>query len=84
MTRLTIEKRRKMPIKEFAGGGPKGKRGFPMNDAEHDRLAISGAKRSYDAGNISKSKEESVVREARAKLHKRLGVLPRKHVSRGR
>ena len=53
---------------DFAGGGPKGKHGFPMNDAKHQRLAIGGATRSYNAGNISKGKEESLKSEARHKL----------------
>jgi hypothetical protein len=53
---------------DFAGGGPKGKKGFPMNDSKHQRLAIGGATRSYNAGNISKSKEKSVKAEARSKL----------------
>lgn len=68
MPRLTMPKRDRMAPKEFAGGGPKGKKGFPMNDKTHDRLAISGATRSYDAGDISKGKEESIKSEAREKL----------------
>jgi len=68
MTVLNKAKRENMPASEFAGGGPKGAKGFPMNDKTHDRLAISGATRSYNAGNISKSKEESIKAEARAKL----------------
>jgi hypothetical protein len=58
-----------MPRGPYAGGGPKGKHGFPMGDAKHQRLAIGGATRSYNAGNISKSKEESIKAEARHKLH---------------
>lgn len=57
---------------DYAGGGPKGKKGFPMNDAKHQRLAISGATRSYNAGNISKSKEEAIKAEARRKLAGRM------------
>jgi hypothetical protein len=53
---------------DFAGGGPKGAKGFPMNDKKHQRLAIGGATRSYNAGNISASKEASIKAEARAKL----------------
>lgn len=68
MAVLNAAKRRAMPKREFAGGGPKGKKGFPMNDKTHDRLAISGATRSYNAGNISKSKENSIKAEARKKL----------------
>lgn len=63
-----MAKRASMPKKDFAGGGPKGKKGFPMNDKTHDRLAISGATRSYNAGNISKGKEEGIKSEARQKL----------------
>lgn len=66
--KLTMAKRNKMPAKDFAGGGPKGKKGFPMNDAKHARLAISGATRSMRAGNISSSKAASIKAEARAKL----------------
>ncbi len=56
------------PKGDFAGGGPKGAKGFPMNDRKHQRLAIGGATRSYNAGNISASKEASIKAEARAKL----------------
>lgn len=51
------------------GGGPKGKEGFPMGDKKHQRLAIGGATRSFNAGNISKSKEEEIKAAARHKLH---------------
>lgn len=68
MSKLTMAKRRKMPAKDFAGGGPKGKKGFPMNDATHARMAISGATRSYRAGNISASKMNSIKARARHKL----------------
>ncbi len=53
---------------KHAGGGPKGKKGFPMGDPKHQRLAIGGATRSYDAGNISKSKELEIKAEARRLL----------------
>ncbi len=56
------------PKGDFQGGGPKGKKGFPMNDPKHQRLAIGGATRSYNAGNISKSKEQSLKATARHKL----------------
>ena len=57
--------RKRMPKSEF--GQPE-KRGFPMNDPTHQRLAISGATRAYNAGNISKSTEGRIKGEARAKL----------------
>lgn len=63
-----MAKREKMPKSEFAGGGPKGAKGFPMPDKNHARLAISGATRSYNAGNISKGKEQSIKARARRKL----------------
>lgn len=53
---------------EPVGGGPKGKKGFPIGDKKHARLAIGGATRSFRAGNISESKEEEIKRKARAKL----------------
>lgn len=65
MAVLTSAQRKKMPGSEF--GEPESK-GFPMNDKTHDRMAISGASRSYNAGNISKSTEERIQAEARKKL----------------
>lgn len=50
------------------GGGPKGKAGFPIGDKKHARLAIGGATRSFNAGNISSSKEVQIKSEARTKL----------------
>jgi hypothetical protein len=46
--------------------GPNGS--FPIGDAKHARLAISGATRSFNAGNIGKSTEEAIKAKARAKL----------------
>ena len=46
--------------------GPNGS--FPIGDKKHARLAIGGATRSYNAGNISKSTENSIKAQARAKL----------------
>ncbi|MDE2101722.1 MAG: hypothetical protein KGL39_31035 [Patescibacteria group bacterium] len=66
--RLTAAKRAAMPKKDFAGGGPKGAKSFPMNDAVHARMAISGATRSERAGNISPAKEASIKARARKKL----------------
>ena len=66
MAKLTASVRRTMPKSEFAGGG----KSFPINDKNHARLAISGATRSYHAGNISESKMNSIKSRARAKLKK--------------
>lgn len=64
MADLTASKRASMPAKDFAGPH----RSFPISDAEHARLAISGATRSERAGNISSSEEAHIKAEARAKL----------------
>lgn len=66
MVDLTAAKRAKMPKKDFAGGG----HSFPVNDATHQRLAISGATRAEHAGNISPSKEAHIKAVARALLNK--------------
>lgn len=64
MAILDAAKRRKMPSSDF---GLSGKR-FPMNDPTHDRMAISGATRAENAGNISASTAERIKSEARSKL----------------
>lgn len=46
--------------------GPNGS--FPIGDLKHARLAIGGATRSYNAGNISASTEAAIKAKARAKL----------------
>lgn len=53
---------------DFQGGGPKGAKSFPIGDRKHARLAIGGATRSFNAGNISSSKEAQIKSAARAKL----------------
>jgi hypothetical protein len=64
MAILNAKRRRAMPAGDFAGPG----RSFPINDAEHARLAISGATRSERAGNISASEEARIKAAARRKL----------------
>ena len=64
MGKLTAAKRKGMPKKDFAGPD----RSFPENDPSHDRAAISGATRAYNAGNISKGEEQRVQASARRKL----------------
>lgn len=66
--KLTAPKRAALPKRDFAGGGPKGAKGFPMPDKEHARLAISGATRSERAGNISAGKAEQIKTRARKML----------------
>jgi len=64
MAKLSAGKRRSMPEKDFAGPG----KSFPINDATHARLAISGATRSERAGNISSSEAAHIKAVAREKL----------------
>ncbi len=64
MAKLTAKDRASMPKKDFAGKG----KSFPVNDKTHARMAISGATRSYNAGNISKSTESAIKAKARSKL----------------
>lgn len=64
MATLSIEQRDKLSTSKFAGPG----RSFPVNDANHARLAISGATRSEHAGNISPSEEEKIKARARVAL----------------
>ena len=59
-------------LKKSKVGGPYAMKGkhFPIGDKKHARLAISGATRSYNAGNISKSTETKIKAKARKKLGK--------------
>jgi hypothetical protein len=61
MAKLTTDERAKIPEDKFAGPG----RTFPVEDATHARMAISGATRSEAAGNISASTEASIKSKAR-------------------
>lgn len=65
MARLTAKTRNHLPQTAFAIPG---KRKFPLSDKTHDREAISGATRSYRAGNISASTEKRIQADARQKL----------------
>jgi hypothetical protein len=64
VTILTGEKRKKMPSSAFAGPH----KTFPINDAVHARMAISGATRSMHAGNISASTADKIKAKARKRL----------------
>jgi hypothetical protein len=64
VAKLKAAARKKLPKGDFAGPG----RSFPIEDATHARMAISGATRSERAGNISSSEEASIKAKARAKL----------------
>jgi hypothetical protein len=63
---LTADKRKKLAKALFALPNKR----FPLTDKTHDRLAISGATRAYNAGNISEGQEQEVKAKARAKLNK--------------
>jgi hypothetical protein len=65
MAKLYAADRKKMSKSSFAGPG----RSFPINDANHARLAIGGATRSEHAGNISASEADKIKAKARGKLY---------------
>lgn len=67
MAKLDAAKRKSMKSSEFAEPG---KKAFPLNDATHQKMAISGATRSANAGNISASEAARIKALARAKLGK--------------
>ena len=69
MANLTPDKRAGMPNSQFALPGKR----FPLNDANHQRLAIGGATRAQHAGNISAATADRIKAEARAKLGKSPG-----------
>jgi hypothetical protein len=56
-------KRSKVPGEK---AGPNGS--FPVGDRKHAKLAIGGATRSFNVGNISKGTEQRIKARARAKL----------------
>ncbi len=64
MTNLTPAIRRTMPASDFAAGPGH----YPINDPAHARLAISGASRAENVGNISPAKAAMIKAKARAKL----------------
>lgn len=63
---LTSKERGQIPTSSFAGP----KRSFPVEDAKHARLAISGASRSENVGNISAEEAAKIKAKARAVLKK--------------
>lgn len=73
--KLTAATRKKIPASKFAGPG----RSFPVNDATHQRMAISGATRSQRAGNIS----PAMAAKIRSRARKMLGVKPDKDSAAG-
>lgn len=61
---LTAKKRDKLPDSIFAGPD----RSFPITDPNHARLAISGASRALNAGNIDQDTHDEIVRKAKSYL----------------
>lgn len=76
---LTAAKRKAMPKSKFAE--PK-KKAFPLNDAKHQKLAIGGATRSFNAGNIGKGTENRIKSEARKDLSKGKPTMAKKETER--
>jgi len=66
MAKLSQIARGKLSNSQFAGPN----RSFPVNDPTHARLAISGATRAQNAGNISAGQAAAIKAKARAKLRK--------------
>jgi hypothetical protein len=64
MDKLSAGTRNRMPSSQFAGKN----KSFPVNDPVHQRMAISGATRSFNAGNISKGTENRIKGKARGLL----------------
>lgn len=64
MSKLNAATRKQMPSSKFAGPN----KSFPINDPVHQRMAISGATRSYHAGNISQEEMNAIKAKAEAKL----------------
>jgi hypothetical protein len=70
MPNLTKSERAKAP-KALPGGekGDKGKK-FPIPDKKHARLAIAGASRAKNVGNITAAQEKKIDAKADAVLGK--------------
>ena len=74
MATLSPKKRAKLPKKVFAGPD----RSFPIPDKKHARAALMLAPISRAKGNLTAAQERRIQAKARAMLHTRLGVQPRK------
>jgi hypothetical protein len=68
MAKLTMKTRDKLPRSEF--GMPK-ERKFPMPDRSHSANAKARASQAVNAGRMSKSTEEKIVRKADRVLAKK-------------
>lgn len=65
MAKLTAKTRKKIPTKEFALPA---ERKYPIHDRKHAANAKSRAKQELNAGTLSQSKYNTVIRKANAKL----------------
>lgn len=65
MVKLTTKRRKKIPSSQFAL--PK-ERKYPIHDRAHAANAKARARQQLNAGNLSQSKYNTVVRKANAKL----------------
>lgn len=76
MARLSTRARKALPRSAFAlpNGTKKSKApAFPLNNASHDRAALSGATRSLRAGNITAAQARVVRHKAKAALRRSKG-----------
>ena len=64
MTKLTTEKREKLPAKDFAGKD----RTYPIEDRAHAANAKARARQQLDQGHLTKAEYEAIVRKADAEL----------------
>lgn len=64
MSTLTTGQRAAMPKSEFALPGGR----FPIPDANHARLALSGSSRAENVGNITPGQKATIDAKANAKL----------------
>ena len=73
---LTAKKRDKLPDSVFAGPN----RTFPIENMDHARLAVSGAARALNAGNIDQDTHDEIVRKAHAymRLHGAMSAMDKK------
>jgi hypothetical protein len=66
MAKLTAEKRKKIPKKEF---GEPSSRKYPMPDRRHASLAKSYARQEMEKGKLSKAEYDKICAKADKKLY---------------
>lgn len=66
MGKLTTKARKKLPAKDFAGGG----RSYPIENRSHAANAKARASQAVNSGRMSKSTEANIDRKANAVLNK--------------